>query len=162
MSQSSLSHYSGVQINRKFNKYESMGSIDKGKQLNAHHIDRENFVTNFVGSASMRREGSNDSLQRNASQKSIVAFRKSRKSVQPLRASASILEPGTTGRVPIPRQANTTLKELSFFLKILEAKVRFDPELGENCAVKLVQLNNLFGELNFKLTGAQINDLHLN
>lgn len=54
------------------------------------------------------------------------------------------------------------MKELSFFLKILEAKVRFDPELNEGFPVKLKAIEELFTDLNYKLNGRQLNDLYLN
>ncbi len=53
----------------------------------------------------------------------------------------------------VSRKPNVHMKELSFFLKILEAKVRFDPELNENFAVKLKTIEQLFSDLNYTLTG---------
>ena len=67
-----------------------------------------------------------------------------------------------TGPMPVPRKPNLHIKELSFFLKILEAKVRFDPELNENFAVKLKTIEQLFSDLNYTLTGKQLNDIYIN
>ena len=64
--------------------------------------------------------------------------------------------------MPVPRKPNLQIKELSFFLKILEAKVRFDPELNENFAVKLKTIEQLFSDLNYTLTGKQLNDIYIN
>ena len=59
------------------------------------------------------------------------------------------------------RRPNIVLKDQSFFLKILEAKVRFDPDIAEDCQIKMKQIEQLFLDLNYSLTGRQLNDLFL-
>ena len=51
------------------------------------------------------------------------------------------------------RRPNIVLKDQSFFLKILEAKVRFDPDIAEDCQIKMKQIEQMFIDLNYLLTG---------
>ena len=59
------------------------------------------------------------------------------------------------------KKPNIYLKELSYFLKVLEAKARFDPDLTEGLPVQMRQLEELFLGLNYSLSGKQINALFL-
>ena len=45
---------------------------------------------------------------------------------------------------------------------MLESKVRFDPEINDDFPIKLRQIEQLFSDLNYSLTGRQLNDLYLN
>ena len=59
------------------------------------------------------------------------------------------------------KKPNIHFKELSFFLKVLEAKVRFNPDINEGLPIQMRQLEELFVELNYPLNGKQINNLFL-
>lgn len=134
--------YSGIQVNRKFNQYESTGKLEVTKNVAATNEYQTNFVTHrdpkkgVETSMGLLPKGRTSSFQQLS---------------------------GRSSSISIPsRQPNILLKELSFFLKILEAKVRFDPELNENYPVKLKTIEQLFTDLNYKLNGRQLNDLYLN
>lgn len=59
------------------------------------------------------------------------------------------------------KKPNIHFKELSFFLKVLEAKVRFNPDINEGLPIQMRKLEELFVELNHPLNGKQINTLFL-
>ena len=59
------------------------------------------------------------------------------------------------------KKANIHLKELSYFLKVLDTKVRFDAQLNEGLPVQMRHLEELFLELNYSLSGQQLNELFL-
>ena len=86
-----------------------------------------------------------------------------RQSQQPLATSSRTSAKGTRSSTRIPqRPAATHLKDLSFFLKMLEAKVRYDPEITDDFPIRMRQIEQLFLDLNYALTGRQLNDLFLN
>ena len=110
----------GIQFDRKFNKYESMG------QLSAPALEDPD-PTNFVSANS----GSRPTLVDHS-------LSRRRQSQQPLATSSRTSAKGTRSSTRIPqRPAATHLKDLSFFLKMLEAKVRYDPEINDDFPIRM-------------------------
>ena len=133
--------YAAIQINRKFNQHDSTGKLESARSIS---LGKE-YQTNFVASRNPRK-GADTSMGLYNPQTSIKSNAYGRSS------SISI----------VSRKPSSQLKELSFFLKILEAKVRFDPEINEGYPIRLKTIEQLFIELNYKLSGRQLNDLYLN